>query len=176
MDIGTGDGRFVLAEARARPNAFIVGIDAVAEAMAEASRRAAAKPSRGGAENAMFVCAEAEALPGALAGAADEITVNYPWGSLLRAVALPDVGVLAGIAKLGRPGARVTAVINVQPLRDAGQAERLGLAGAALLRDPGFLAGEYARTGLDIVRVGGASDDSLPSTSWGRHLAISKRE
>ena len=176
MDIGTGDGRFVLAEARARPSAFVVGVDAVAKAMAAASRRAGAKASRGGAENAMFVCAAAEALPGLLAGAADEITINYPWGSLLRAVALPDVDGLAGIVKLGKPGARFTSVINVQPLRDAGQAARLGLGNAMLLRDAGRFAGEYARAGLGEVRVGKIADEALPATSWGKHLAVSERE
>ena len=122
IDIGTGDGRFVLAEARARSNAFVLGVDAVAEAMAVSSRRASAKPSRGGVENAMFVCAAAEMLPGPLEAAADEITINYPWGSLLRAVALPDADVLAKIAMLAKPTATLTAVINVQPLRDAAQA------------------------------------------------------
>jgi 16S rRNA (adenine(1408)-N(1))-methyltransferase len=144
--------------------------------MSDASRRAAAKPSRGGVENAMFVCAAAKALPGRLAGAADEISINYPWGSLLRAVALPEADVLAGIAKLGKPGAKVTAVINVQPLRDAAQAERLGLADVALLRGAAALREGYARAGLDVVCVREITDDVLPPTSWGRHLAISKRE
>jgi 16S rRNA (adenine(1408)-N(1))-methyltransferase len=144
--------------------------------MADASRRAAAKPSRGGVDNAMFVCAAAEALPGMLAGAADEITINYPWGSLLRAVALPDVDVLAGIAKLGKPGARFAAVINVQPLRGASQAAGLGLADAALLRGEAALREGYARAGLDVASVRAMADDARPATSWGKHLAISKRE
>lgn len=144
--------------------------------MADSSRRAAAKPARGGVENAMFVCAAAEALPGQLAGIADEITINYPWGSLLRAVALPDIGVLARIAMLAKPEAKVTAVVNVQPLNDAAQAERLGLSDAALLHSETALREAYACAGLKILRVCRAADETLPATSWGRHLAISKRE
>jgi 16S rRNA (adenine(1408)-N(1))-methyltransferase len=166
----------VLSEARARPEAFFIGIDAVADAMAEASRRAAAKPARGGVANAMFVCAAAETMPGMLAGMADEISVNYPWGSLLRAVAMPDVGVLTRIARLGKPGAKFTAVINVQPLRDSVQAERLGMADAMLLRDVPALRGAYARAGLDVKHVREVAEDALPATSWGRHLAVSKQE
>ena len=124
----------------------------------------------------MFVCAAAEALPEMLAGAADEITINYPWGSLLRAVALPDVERLAGVAKLAKPGARVTAVVNMQPLRDAAQAARLGLAEAALLRSEAELREAYARAGLDVLHVREVTDEPLPATSWGKHLAISKRE
>lgn len=144
--------------------------------MADASRRAAAKPSRGGIENAMFVCAAAEALPGMLEGAADELSINYPWGSLLRAVAAPDVDVLAGIARLAKRGAKLSAVINVQPLRDAVEAGRLGLADAALLQGETVLRNAYARAGLDIMHTRPVADDTLPATSWGKHLAISKRE
>jgi 16S rRNA (adenine(1408)-N(1))-methyltransferase len=166
----------VLAEARARPNAFVLGVDAVAEAMAVSSRRASTKPSRGGVENAMFVCAAAETLPGPLEAVADEITVNYPWGSLLKALALPDVDLLGSIASLGRPGARFSALINIQPLRDAALTERLGLSGAMLPRDPLGLAGAYARAGLAALRIRDSSDKPPVSTSWGKHLAISKRE
>jgi 16S rRNA (adenine(1408)-N(1))-methyltransferase len=144
--------------------------------MADASHRAAAKPSRGGVENAMFVCAAAEALPGPLAGMADEIAINYPWGSLLRAVALPDADMLARIAMLARPGANVTAVINVQPLRDKMQARRLGLVDAALLHCEAALRDGYERAGLLVERVCRIADDAAPVTSWGKHLAVSKRE
>jgi len=124
----------------------------------------------------MFVCAAAETLPGLLEGVADEIAINYPWGSLLRAVALPDVSVLAGVAMLAKAGAKVTALINAQPLRDAAQAGRLGLAEAALLRGEAELRGGFARAGLDLMKVREVTDDALPVTSWGKHLAVSKRE
>jgi len=109
-----------------------IGIDAVASAMAEASRRAAAKPARGGVDNALFLHASLEALPGALAGLADAITVNYPWGSLLRAAVMPDAVLLANLAALARPPATLDILINMQPLRDADYAARLGLTGARL--------------------------------------------
>jgi hypothetical protein len=46
--------------------------------MAEASRRAAAKPGRGGLSNALFVVSAVEVLPGELNGAADLITAHFP--------------------------------------------------------------------------------------------------
>jgi 16S rRNA (adenine(1408)-N(1))-methyltransferase len=166
----------VLAEARRRPGTFVLGVDAVAETMADAARRAGAKASRGGVDNAMLVCAAAEALPGLLAGAADEIIVNYPWGSLLRALAAPDESVLARIAKLGKPGAMFAALVNVQPMRDVRLAERLKLSGAALLREPALLSDAYARAGLEALRIQDVSEDPAAATSWGRHLVVSKRE
>src|SRR5579885_886506 len=103
LDIGTGDGKHVLAEARRRPDTLVVALDADAERMRPASSRAAAKPARGGAANAMFVRAAVEALPEELT-AIDEVHVLMPWGSLLRALVLPDLAVLRSVAGRCTPG------------------------------------------------------------------------
>ena len=60
LDLGTGDGRHVLAAAAARPDALVIGVDADASAMAEASRRAA---RRHPLPNALFAVAAAEHPP-----------------------------------------------------------------------------------------------------------------
>jgi 16S rRNA (adenine(1408)-N(1))-methyltransferase len=80
IDLGTGDGRYVLAAAAAQPDRLVVGVDANVAGMTAASRRAAARPSRGGLPNALFVVAAAEALPAELDGVADMVTVHFPWG------------------------------------------------------------------------------------------------
>lgn len=59
LDLGTGDGRAVLAAAAAQPDTLVVGVDANAAAMAEASRRAARRDLR----NALFIVAAAEHPP-----------------------------------------------------------------------------------------------------------------
>lgn len=163
-------------EARANPDTFVIAIDAVAAAMDETSRRAAAKPERGGAPNAMFICAAAETLPGPLTGLATRIAVNYPWGSLLRTLAQPDPGMLARIVRTGAAGAAFTSFINVQPLRDPEQAAKLGLKDAALLHDAAEMETAYARAGLTGLRLADVSDAPQPATSWGRKLAASRRE
>jgi 16S rRNA (adenine(1408)-N(1))-methyltransferase len=63
VDLGCGDGRAVLAAAAAQSDRLVVGVDANAAAMAEASRRAGRTPGRGGLPNALFVVGAAEALP-----------------------------------------------------------------------------------------------------------------
>jgi methylase of polypeptide subunit release factors len=60
IDLGTGDGRSVLAAAAARPDALVIGVDASAEAMATASRRAT---RRSALPNALFAVAAAEHPP-----------------------------------------------------------------------------------------------------------------
>jgi len=60
IDLGTGDGRFVLAAAAARPETLVIGLDASAAGMAESSRRAA---RRNALPNAVFAVAAAEHPP-----------------------------------------------------------------------------------------------------------------
>jgi 16S rRNA (adenine(1408)-N(1))-methyltransferase len=116
LDLGTGDGKHVLAVARRRPDALVVGVDANADAMRAASTRAAAKPARGGAPNALFVWAAVEDLPAELTGA-DEVHALMPWGSLLRAVVLPDLPVLARVAAACRDGAAFLVTVNLHAWR-----------------------------------------------------------
>jgi tRNA G46 methylase TrmB len=44
VDLGTGDGKAVLARAAAEPASLVVGVDAVATATAAAARRAGRPP------------------------------------------------------------------------------------------------------------------------------------
>jgi 16S rRNA (adenine(1408)-N(1))-methyltransferase len=111
-DLGTGDGRAVLARARAEPRSLVLGVDAAAAAMNEASRRA----SRRGPANVLFLAAGAESLAGTvLAGSVDVMTVSFPWGSLLRGVLGLDAAALAGIAALVARGGRVEVLVSVVP-------------------------------------------------------------
>lgn len=90
IDIGTGDGRFVSAMARANPNKFFIGIDANVKPLEKPSMKATRKLNKGGLKNAMFVQAAIELLPEEFTGVADEIHIHFPWGSLLRSVAAAD--------------------------------------------------------------------------------------
>src|SRR6478752_9629543 len=75
--------------------------------MTEASRRAAAPALKGGLPNALFVVASAETLPPGLESIAELVTVNLPWGSLLRGTLALDSAAARGIAGLVAPGGRV---------------------------------------------------------------------
>src|SRR5262245_4216240 len=81
--------------------------------MAEASRRAARATKRGALPRALFVVAAAEALPADLDGLADAVTVQFPWGSLLRGLLEADPAIVSGIARVARPGASVTLLLSV---------------------------------------------------------------
>jgi 16S rRNA (adenine(1408)-N(1))-methyltransferase len=169
VDLGTGDGKFVLRAARAEPDVLHVGIDALAEPMGEAAARAARKPARGGVPNALFVAADALAPPPELAGRAALVTVNYPWGSLLRAVAAPDLG---AIPVLLAPGGRLVALLNASAAEDSAYAERLELPplDGGHLRErliPGWEA-----AGLEVrdARLLGPGEEPPFRSSWGQRL------
>jgi len=78
VDLGTGDGRYVLAEAAAHPDRLMIGVDASAAAMVEAARRAAGRANRSGRPNALVVVAAVEALSPELDCAADLVTAHFP--------------------------------------------------------------------------------------------------
>jgi len=154
-----------MARARREPDALVIGIDASAVSMAESSRRAARALRRGGLPNALFVVAAAECPPPELLGLADEVTILFPWGSLLRGALALDDAAASGIARLLRPGGRVEAVVSI--------ADRDGL-GILPLRaaDGTELTRRWARHGLDLTAfepAASAEIDAIGST-WARRL------
>ena len=134
--------------------------------MAEASRRAARAPGRGGLPNALFVVAAAERLPAELRGVADELTIAFPWGSLLRGVLALDEEAAAGIASLLAPDGVAVAVVSVED-RDGLDLPRLGEDGA---REA--LGARWSCHGLRLCELRAATRDELASmtSTWARRL------
>jgi 16S rRNA (adenine(1408)-N(1))-methyltransferase len=161
----------VLAAAAAEPDRLVVGVDASAAAMAEASRRAGRRPERGGLPNALFVVAAAEALPPELDGLADLVTVHFPWGSLLRGLLAADPAVVGGLARVLRPGATLSMLMS-STARDRGAG--VGSIDRRALAAP---ADAYDRHGLAVTRVRPATpaDVAASRSTWGKRLGAGGR-
>jgi SAM-dependent methyltransferase len=155
MDLGTGDGRHVLDRAMAEPDQLVVGVDATASAMADASRRAA----RRHVSNAVLVAADVLSLPEGVAGFGDLVTIHFPWGSLLHAAARAD----ARLIRLLAPGGRLRLLLSASATDAA--------AGLAEL-DADRLASAYRRAGMRVVdsRAATLEDASRVHSSWGKRL------
>lgn len=174
VDFGTGDGGYVQRLAAARPDCLIIGVDANADNLREASRRAAAKPARGGRPNARFGRLALAEAPGELAGLADELTVLLPWGDLLRAVALAERAALGNLRGIARTGATVDIVFGFGAAdRAATAALALPEAGALGL---GELVARYREAGFAVAaRVASAAEVAELPTTWARKLAFSDK-
>jgi 16S rRNA (adenine(1408)-N(1))-methyltransferase len=172
IDIGTGDGRFVSAAARANPNKFYIGLDANAKPLDKISMKATRKPSKGGLPNAMFVQAAIEDLPEELNGVADEIHVHFPWGSLLRGVATGEADTLAALRRVAGPECLLEIVIGIDPERDRAELERLGVPELTPILLHSYLVPKYTACGFHLLEHERLSESqwSKLDTSWARKL------
>ena len=87
IDVGTGDGKNVYKSAKGAPDTLYIGLDAAAENMTDTAKKLMKKPEKGGLANCLLVVGTAENPPIELQGKADELTVYFPWGTLLQGVA-----------------------------------------------------------------------------------------
>ncbi len=161
IDLGTGDGTFVYQSARRHPDRFYIGIDPQSSAMEKVSEKIHRKPAKGGAVNILFIQAAVEDLPSELDGVADEIHAHFPWGSLLRALALGDEVVLRNLRRACAPGAWLEVVIALDPERDRAEIERLGLSLLSLEFLETTLIPRYRAADFEVVEYG-----SLPPSEW----------
>ena len=158
------------AAAREPASTLLLGLDAIAAAMVESSRRAAGPARKGGRENVRFLLAAAESPPAALVGVAGLVTVRFPWGSLLRGCLGLDPVVAAGVAALVAPGG--TLELLVAP------AARDGLEGVPTEVD-GIVAaarGAFSQLGLELVegRAATAAEVAASGSSWAKRLAAGR--
>ena len=115
----------------------------------------------------MFLAAGAETLPGTpLAGAANLVTVTFPWGSLLRGVLGLDGAALAGVASVARHGGRIEVLASV--VRGDGVEGFETLDAAAELA----VAAAWKSAGLRLEAMCPATPAEIAAThsSWARRL------
>lgn len=119
------------------------------------------RASRRAPGNALFVVAGAEGLPAELDGAVSELSVFFPWGSLLRGMVSPSPVLLAGLARVIAPGGSLTALLSITA-RDG--PTPLG---------PGSLDRQaYARAGLRVRewRRATSAEIAAADSSWAKRL------
>ncbi len=159
IDLGAGDGRFVRHLARQHPEVGAIGVD-----LCEANLRIA---SRAAPDNALFVVADALALPDELPRVATRVTVNFPWGSLLRGLLAGHPGLLAGLGAIARGGTSLEIRLNAGALAEAGWTLEAGSERVtAVLRDAGVNVG--------ATGVLGAADLRRWPTTWAKRLAFGR--
>ena len=157
--MGAGDGGYVLHRAKTEPSTFAIALDASPDALSAGAWRA----KRARLTNAAFLVESVERIPNELAGLASEVTVRFPWGSLLRGLIAADDRVLTPLAKLLKPAGELRLLLSATP--------RDGYSGLTP-DDLSALAGSYAEHGLELAeaRVATRVDLATSRSSWAKRL------
>ncbi len=159
LDLGAGDGRYVANLAQKSPDSAVIGVDLCAANMASASRKAGA--------NARFLVADACTLPEEIIAIADQITIAFPWGSLLRGILGEGGALVPRLVHAMRAGARLEIVIN---------ADASGSCGLDLSTAESRITTALSTAGGTRPRVTKLDADNLktgPST-WAKRLAFGR--
>jgi 16S rRNA (adenine(1408)-N(1))-methyltransferase len=159
VDAGTGDGRYPLHVARTRADTFAIGLDASSDTLAHAARLAA----RERVANLVLLREPIERV--GLDAIADEVTIHFPWGSLLRGALAEDPDALDAICRLPRAGGTLTLLLSLvardghAPLSD---------------RDIVRVARAYRSCGFTLLesRAITRADVDAARSSWGKRLDV----
>ena len=130
---------------------------------------------RGEVRNLICIAEPLASLATELAGVADRVTVILPWGSLLRAVAAPELLSLRYIANLCLPDASVEIVFSYDEQRGARQAILLPAAAVDEVHIA-TLPSLYREAGFQIVATDRLSERELADyqTTWAKRLAFGR--
>jgi 16S rRNA (adenine(1408)-N(1))-methyltransferase len=159
IDLGTGDGRFVKHSAQTYPKCFVIGIDSCRENLQAVSRDDAA--------NALFVIANAQTLPSELNGLAGQVTINFPWGSLVEGLLNHDLSLLHGLVSVMQPNAKLEVHLNGGALANCGWSLEDGAKQVRnVLRENGF---DMRQPVLMAAR-----DLQSCPTTWAKRLAFGR--
>jgi 16S rRNA (adenine(1408)-N(1))-methyltransferase len=163
VDVGAGDAGYVLHRARTEPDIFAIAIDASPDALASGAWRA----KRARITNAAFLVEGVERLPCELARLADEVTIHFPWGSLLRGLVDGSSSVVGPLASLMKAGAELRVLLSA--------VDRDGVAEVT----PSVVASRrarYAEEGLHLVDAEWASNAVVAESrsAWAKRLAVGR--
>lgn len=112
LDLGTGDGTFVVRNARSDADLGVVGIDTCLDHLRGAIRHYPA--------NAMFIRSDARSLPDTFSGSFNRVSINFPYGSLLEAILDGDRKLQAEITRVTRDRAEIEIIVNESALAGLG--------------------------------------------------------
>jgi len=161
--VGAGDGGYVLHRARTEPTSFAIAIDASPDALA----RGAWSAKRAHLANAVFLVEGVERLPRELACLADEVTVQFPWGSLLQGLLDGSSSVVGSVAALMKNRAELRVLVSA--------AVRDGFGGVT----PSVITSRcenYLQHGLRLVDARWASSEVVRDSrsAWAKRLGVGR--
>jgi len=159
VDLGSGDGKYAVQVARTHPETAVIGLDTCLDHLRGAGKR---QPP-----NVRFMTHDACGWPLGLLPAANVVTANFPYGSLLRGLVEGDSALLTRIDALLARGGRLEARVNASALVAGGLDPETGSAAiAAALR---------RAIGLQVaIRALSQADLRAFPTTWAKRLGYGR--
>lgn len=177
IDIGTGDGKFVYKLAKENPDRLFIGIDPHQKGLEKLSSKIYKKEAKGGLQNAFFVLANIEDLPEELENTANQVFINFPWGSLLQDIVLVNQKAWENIKMICKDRAIIDIVFGYEDELEEKEIERLNLPKLDIdyvqnhmlpkLESFGFKEEDLKELGLDDLK-------NYPS-SWAKKLSFGSK-
>ena len=109
-------------------------------------------------------------------GVADELHIQFPWGSLLKGVAKGDETVLRNLRRICANRASLEVIIGLDPNRDRSEVKRLELPDLSASYFESELVPKYRSFGFELVDYGTLSSPTWPQieSSWAKRLRQSE--
>ncbi len=167
IDLGTGDGRFVYKNAKRDSSSLYIGIDPSQKQLEIYAK----KSNKDKLENTLFVVGSAEQVPTELYDVANVVHVNFPWGTLLKAVVEPNEN-LENIGKLLKRDGKIEIVFGYSKESEPSEYERLQLTNLSIDKiEQAFRNSQWEVT--ELTEISKESAKQIEST-WGKKLAFGK--
>lgn len=112
LDIGAGDAKGTLRDARNHENSLYVAIDSAYNSLEKSSKQAHRKKTRGGVDNLLCVYGNIKDSYQTFENLCDEVRVILPWGDLLTGIAELDKNILNSISSCAKIDGEITIIIN----------------------------------------------------------------
>ena len=173
IDLGTGDGRFSYKMAKEKPKALVIGLDPSKKLLGEFSKKA----NRERLGNVLYAVGSIEMLPEELYGIADEVYVNFPWGSLLAGIANASGKTIEDVSSLIKPGGKLEIIFGYSQSAEPSEVERLGLSDLSAKKVRGEVIPEFEKRDFKVVEVQELGKEEVfeISSTWGKKLSFGQK-
>lgn len=176
VDLGTGNGKFAYEEAIKNQNIFYIGIDPIGENIIKYYKKKKKKLKRHNLKNLVFVISAIQDIDKDLFNLADDIYINFPWGSLLEGIVKGEEKLLENIYSLAKDGGNIYLTFTYSSIYEVGEIERRGFPLLSLEYIDTILRDEFMAMGINILDYGYLEEYKLKSfgTLWSKRIYLTK--